>query len=521
MAILQVVQRNFVLLVLLIVFLNAAHAASLVVSTLADVQTNNDECSLREAIINANSNNQSGSTDCAAGSSGATDTIAFDVGGTVTLVSTLPAITDTVGITIEGGGNVTISGNNAVQIGSVSAGAILNLENLILAEGNSAVSGGGIANNGTLNVINSTFSSNEAADQGGAILNNTGATLNITDSSFDQNNADSLGGAIYTVGTLQVSGSTFSGNNSGANGGAIQQNSDAATGTVTNSTFFENTGSQTGGSGGAIRTFGAFDITNSTFFRNSASSGGAISKAGGGTTTLRNTLLAGSITAGNCQGTITDGGGNLDDAATCGFTAPSSQSNASAGLDAAGLKDNGGPTQTIALIPGASDAIDKGVNSICASLTGNVDQRGVQRPADGNNDSVATCDIGAFELNPGSCNGQAPTQGCTVNNVANQPCLGTSGNDNIVGTTAADIIVGLAGNDTIIGGLGGDTICAGEGNDTVTGGRGRDTLRGEAGDDDLRGGRGADALDGGDGSDTCAGGAGTDSAACETVAGVP
>jgi hypothetical protein len=94
---------------------------------------------------------------------------------------------------------------------------------------------------------------------------------------------------------------------------------------------------------------------------------------------------------------ITDDGGNLDDGATCGLTDPSSKSNTPAGLDPAGLKDNGGPTDTIALCSGVdtpadcdgpSAAIDAAVD--CPPPA--TDQRGVERP------QGPACDIGAYEV---------------------------------------------------------------------------------------------------------------------------
>lgn len=57
------------------------------------------------------------------------------------------------------------------------------------------------------------------------------------------------------------------------------------------------------------------------------------------------------------------------------------------------LSNNGGLTQTHALVPG-SPAID-GAGTCPAK-----DQRGVSRPQDGNNDGLPICDIGAFEREP-------------------------------------------------------------------------------------------------------------------------
>jgi hypothetical protein len=68
------------------------------------------------------------------------------------------------------------------------------------------------------------------------------------------------------------------------------------------------------------------------------------------------------------------------------------------------LENNGGPTQTHALLAG-SPAIDGGNPGGCRDNLGallTTDQRGFPRPVDGNNDSVVRCDIGAYELFSGS-----------------------------------------------------------------------------------------------------------------------
>jgi len=53
-----------------------------------------------------------------------------------------------------------------------------------------------------------------------------------------------------------------------------------------------------------------------------------------------------------------------------------------------------GPTQTHALLPG-SPARDAALDADCPG----VDQRGYARPADGDGDFVARCDVGAYEAN--------------------------------------------------------------------------------------------------------------------------
>ena len=68
------------------------------------------------------------------------------------------------------------------------------------------------------------------------------------------------------------------------------------------------------------------------------------------------------------------------------------------------LKNNGGPTQTHALVAG-SPAIDAGNPGGCRDNSGallQTDQRGFPRNVDGNSDGTARCDIGAVEFGAGS-----------------------------------------------------------------------------------------------------------------------
>ncbi|MBV9768659.1 MAG: hypothetical protein JOZ32_03735 [Bryobacterales bacterium] len=82
------------------------------------------------------------------------------------------------------------------------------------------------------------------------------------------------------------------------------------------------------------------------------------------------------------------------------MTGPGDLNSTPAGLDPAGLQNNGGPTQTIALLPTspAVNAMPLSPINYCTALDGvtpvATDQRGVPRP------QGPACDMGAFELVP-------------------------------------------------------------------------------------------------------------------------
>src|SRR5438309_894854 len=143
---------------------HAAPSAALVVNDLGDNTTGgNGQCTLREAMTNANANGDTTSGDCVAGSGA--DTISFSLSGTIVLsatLGTLPAINDD--LTVDGSGqSITISGNHAVRVMVVNGGKTLSLNALTIANGSCLVcNGGGIYNSGTLNVTSSTFSGNAA-----------------------------------------------------------------------------------------------------------------------------------------------------------------------------------------------------------------------------------------------------------------------------------------------------------------------------------------------------------------------
>jgi hypothetical protein len=312
--------------------------------------------------------------------------ITFNCGGaaTITVTSTKGISADT---TIDGGGVITISGGNSVGVFAVSTGVNFTVQNLTIANGNSAYFGGGIYNDGTVTVTNSTFSGNTSANPeyggaGGGIYSG-GGPLTVTNSTFSGNSAaNGVGGGIYGWGALTVTNSTFAGNSA-----------------------YE---------GGGIYNYGGLTVTNSTFSGNSAAGGGGI--CNDGVLTVTNTIVANSTSGGNCYGGVTsDGGYNIDDGTTCGFTGTgcttttgTSFCNTNPVLAPTGLNNNGGPTQTIALRAG-SPAIDAGSEAVCAaSPVNNLDQRGYVRPGTG----ATNCSIGAYEYDsPGPA--ATPTRSAT------------------------------------------------------------------------------------------------------------
>jgi CSLREA domain-containing protein len=279
--------------------------------------------------------------------------------------------------------NSTVSGNTADYVGGgIFSGGTLTVESSTIS-GNSATTGegGGIANYGTPEgiITNSTISGN-TAPQGGGIGNAIGSTLELTNSTV----RDNFGGGINNGGTLTVNGSTISGNSADEWGGGIY-NSVGGTLTVTNSTISGNTVNLYGG---GIVNFDTLTVESSTITDNSAGQeGGGIwnSCAGGGTATLRNTIVADQADGEDCflfSGSITSDGYNLDSDGTCELTETTDQPNTDPRLRS--LADNGGPTRTHALRDN-SPAIDTS-DPYCPTT----DQRGYPR-----NDGA--CDTGAFE----------------------------------------------------------------------------------------------------------------------------
>jgi len=313
--------------------------------------------------------------------------------------------------------NCTVSGNTAA--GGSDGGGILNASTSTLTMTDCTVSGntagwlgGGIFNYMwcTLTMTNCTVSGNTAGWAGGGIRNSSGCTLTMTDCTVSGNTAVWQGGGICNieVSTLTMTDCTVSGNTaSGWAGGGIL-NYDECTLTMTGSTVSGNTALDYGG-GIFNNDMCTLTMTNCTVSGNTASSvdsvGGGIYNYYTSTLALTNCTVSGN-SADYCGGihnynynspdqctltcTIVYGNdGRVSDDNVCGphLATECIVDNPDPRLGP--LQDNGGPTQTQALLPGSA-AIDRCVNN-CTVTT---DQRGVPRPQGDH------CDIGAYEAEP-------------------------------------------------------------------------------------------------------------------------
>ncbi|MFN2622809.1 MAG: choice-of-anchor Q domain-containing protein, partial [Chthoniobacterales bacterium] len=361
----------------------------------------------------------------------------------INLTAALPDISETMSIAGPGANLLTVRhspmNGNAFRIFNVTATGTVSFSGLTINRGSTSGgsgnggNGGGISNasSGTVNVDRCTISDNSAGavtgndpnGRGGGISNN-GGRVNVTNSTLANNFSfpvgGTAGGGIYNAGgVVTVTNSTLTGNtclsgNASAFGGAIGNDSGVLD--ITNSTIISNSA---GGPGGGVINFDIMNITNSTITGNSATGspssgdnlGGGI-YAGNGTITVKSTIIAGNTAndgGPDVHGAFNSSGFNLigRKEASTGFTISTDQTGAGKApldpkLNPNGLQNNGGPTNTIALLTG-SPAIDKGIS---AGLTGalTTDQRGaafarvVDDPNIANANGGDGADIGAFEV---------------------------------------------------------------------------------------------------------------------------
>ena len=405
----------------------AVHAATLLVTTTSDAGAG----SLRDTV-----------TIAAPG-----DTINFSVTGTITLTTGEIAFAKNLIIGGPGAASLTLTKSGAAaRIFNITGTPTVTISGLTFSgAGGVAIKGGAIAKvGGSLTVQNSVLTNNVGYG-GGALYNQTGP-LNIQSSVFTGNTVGAVndglrdGGALYIrTGNVTIQNSTISGNRCGNDGGGIYHSTGVLT--ISNSTMANNQAQY----GSAISRFcglcnlgysnNSTTITNSTITGNSTFAGAVSVNYGGAlwfnnaTHTISNSTIAGNASSGGQGGGIhlyggtvnlvstivsgsTDNPGNVGGGTrdlfgrTSGTVATFNVTNSlvqNAGGFVNGtninnvfgqnpvlgpLANNGGPTQTMALLAG-SPAINTGANPGALAF----DQRGTPFVR-----SNGLTDIGAFEL---------------------------------------------------------------------------------------------------------------------------
>ena len=307
-------------------------------------------------------------------------------------------------LTIRGAGarQTIVDGNHLDRVFSIANNATASISDMTITGGDSTGGGtskeidlgGGIYNTGTLTLDRMALVKNNA-DGGGAVFSIPGSNITIRDSLLAHNTAFEAGGVRFDSGG-EVVNTTITDNRLLP----LPNESYAQDPKLASALADEITGY-----GGGIDHRGGADLTivNSTITNNHAT------KAGGGLNSgqayaavspqtaiarvrLLNTIIANNTASAgpaNCNVqdmVIQSTGHNLDSDGSCFLTAPGDLPKHDPLLGP--LADNGGPTDTQALLSG-SPAIGAGATAGCPQT----DQRGVARPQ-------GACDIGAYQSVP-------------------------------------------------------------------------------------------------------------------------
>jgi hypothetical protein len=313
----------------------------------------------------------------------------------------------------------TVEGNSSENPGGGIRADFFNdvtIEESTIRRNHSELGGGGVATGlSNVTIRDSEISKNSGRFTGGVSIGDTGSFLVERTTIRNNSSQEGTGGLGISEAAGRISNSTVARNESESGTGGIHFGFSSGA-IVENTTISGNSGVGAGGVGVGASEFDSNSVSfsNSTIVDNAANRGAGI--AGSGwlpLIDLRNSILAkndASLGGPDCtveslEGVpIFSGGHNiLGDSTECSFESSSGDQVGTGdnpidpGIGP--LADNGGATKTHALLPG-SPAIDAGSPEVPGSTEGAcepADQRGMQRPLDGDGDGDALCDIGAFE----------------------------------------------------------------------------------------------------------------------------
>lgn len=283
-----------------------------------------------------------------------------------------------------------------------SGGAIFNIGTLYLTATlileNSAGRSGGIQNFGTATISTSIIRRNTALNDGGGISN--GGDLTLFTTLIDQNQAQKGAGIFISryggFATTHINQVAIVNNQASDGAGGLYHGANSTT-IITNTTVSENSAVYGGGLVFADPT-SALTLTNVTIASNSATSDYGVSIyvtpyafTHGVLPMIRNSIITRADQGYNCFGPVKSGGYNIESSSNCGLTAVGDLPTTDPRL--APLSTDEGYARSHAL-RSDSPAIDSGDARVCPLS----DQRGRGRPADGNGDTLAQCDRGAYEF---------------------------------------------------------------------------------------------------------------------------
>jgi len=461
----------------------ALHAGTgIVVTTMADEVVADGQCSLREAIVNANNDDQSGSADCFAGSPIA-DEILFDAslaGQVLTLDSALPVITGNLAITGPATGQpagLVIDAAEQFRVFHAQGGApsefTLALTDLTLVNGQTGAAqapggavlaeqadlwfdrvvvghsrtlgfqsfGGAVAVvDGNLELLDTRIENSQTFGNsaGGGGLSVTGNLLMQRSSVTGNSTAgdQARGGGLVVGGQTLIRESTIAGNataGSAAHGGGL-----ALVGgdlELINSTVSGNRADGPSAEGGGLHsTSGAIELLHVTLAFNEAAAGGVDGLWRGGAAPASPLVLHNSLIVRDRDGSSgcsTPADVHANSVATDASCTGSATPLAAIGLEP--LADHGGPTWTHAFTPPSAALNSAGDCQADHGLS--KDQRGQPRPGRGS----TSCDMGAWEY-------QAPY--CVTSSQELQAALdqaASNGIDDVIRVAAGHYVVPAGG----------------------------------------------------------------------------
>jgi hypothetical protein len=322
-------------------------------------------------LVSGNSATSSGSVVVAGGG--------IFIGGRATLTGL--TVTDNSAGNTGGGGDV--QGGGIFSDGWTEVGACTVSGNHLTADSGSA-QGGGIWNDFELTVTASTIADNSTDSntnnaEGGGIWNSRNLTVTagtIANNSASSSTGDADGGGIWNSSNLAVTNTTLFGNRVTATAGTAEGggllNGTTATATLLNDTLASNTATGATAKGGGISNHSTLNLANTIVYD---PNGAADPDVSGSLTATQNSLY-GSAVAAQIAANGNLGGNQFSVNPLLGP-----------------LAFNGGPTQTMALLPG-SPALGAGTSTSALGGIPSTDQRGLPRPGpDG-------FDLGAFQTQP-------------------------------------------------------------------------------------------------------------------------